>query len=105
MANLLRSFGYTVIGDCDDEAYIIRSGDTFPYFLDLCAANERRIIAIEIDGYKGHRNARQIQHDKNRTNEIISLVNHIECYRFAFWQLTPWDNDTQRAVLQEMQIQ
>jgi hypothetical protein len=94
LADLLRNRGFKAIGDNDDEAYVIRSGDSFPYFLDVYASNGERDIAVEIDGYQGHNNRRRILKDKHRTNEIKDLVHNIEVYRFAFWQLKDMDDET-----------
>lgn len=87
LANILRSKGYQAVGDNDDEAYVLRDGDSLPYFLDVFASNGTRDIAVEIDGYQGHSNRRRILRDAHRTNEIKNIVHNIEIYRFAFWQL------------------
>ena len=101
MADLLRSRGYEAIGDNDDEAYVIRNEDSFPYFLDIFASNGQRDIAIEIHGYKGHKSYNRIRHDAHRTNELKSLVTNLEVYSFHFWQLTGMDDDT---IFKELQI-
>lgn len=97
MADVLRSFGFSVRGDgdgWDDEFYVLRDGSAPPYFVDVCASNNERVIIVEIDGYKGHKSHRQILHDVHRTNEIKSLVKDAEVFRFAFWQLVRMDNET-----------
>lgn len=104
MANLLRLNGATVTGDNDDELKIIRPDNKLPRSIDLCARLGPRIIFIEVDGFTGHKTKRAIAKDKARTAEITSLVPHSELYRFAFFQLTPWNDSTKNAVLEEMSI-
>jgi len=94
VADVLRSKGFTVFGDSDDEVVIHRDEHSPPYFIDVCGCSDTRIIAIEIDGYVGHASRRRILRDKHRTDEIKRLINNIEIYRFAFWQLKGMDNET-----------
>ena len=101
MANLLRSKGYQAVGDNDDEAFAIRPDSAYPYFFDVFASNGERSIIVEIDGYKGHNSGRRIRHDQNRTNEIQQIVNHIEVFRFSFWQLKAWP---EHEILEELKI-
>jgi len=97
VADILRSYGFAVSGDgegYDDEFCIIRDGSSPPYFVDICAASDERVLIVEIDGYKGHKSHRQILHDVHRTNEIKSLIRDVEIFRFAFWQLKGMDSET-----------
>lgn len=94
VADILRDAGFTVFGDSDDEVAIYRNDTKTPYFIDVCACSDTRIIAVEIDGYRGHNSRRAILRDKHRTNEIKELINNIEFYRFAFFQLKGMDNET-----------
>jgi len=87
VADILRSRGFTVFGDTDDEVAIYRDDNSPPYFIDVCGCSDTRIIAVEIDGYKGHSSRRRILYNKHRTDEIKKLINNIELYRFAFFQL------------------
>ena len=101
VANVLRSYGYRVAGDNEDEFAVFRSGDSPPYFIDLCASNSKRVIAIEIDGYVGHKSRRRILHDMHRTNELKTLIKDLEVFRFAFFQLKGMDDGT---IAEELQI-
>lgn len=103
VARILRAYGYVVAGDADtdDEFPVFRSACDPPYYLDLCASNGKRILAVEVDGYKGHRSRRNILKDINRTNDIQALVKDIEVFRFAFWQLKDMDDET---IAEELQI-
>jgi hypothetical protein len=94
VANVLRDRGFTVFGDSDDEVIIHRGKSSPPYYVDVCGCSDTRIIAVEIDGYVGHASRRRILRDKHRTDEIKRLINNIEIYRFAFWQLKGMDNET-----------
>lgn len=94
VADVLRDRGFTVFGDTDDEVVIHRGITKTPYYVDVCGCSSTRIIAIEIDGYVGHASRRRILRDKHRTDEIKRLINNIEIYRFAFWQLKGMDNET-----------
>ena len=94
VANVLRDRGFTVFGDSDDEVIIHRGKSSPPYYVDVCGCSDTRIIAVEIDGYVGHASRRRILRDKHRTNEIKRLINNIEIYRLAFWQLKGMDNET-----------
>lgn len=101
VANVLRNHGYRVAGDNEDEFAVFRSGDTPPYFVDLCASNSTRVIICEIDGYVGHNSRRKILHDMHRTNELKTLIKDIEVFRFAFFQLKGMDDGT---IAEELQI-
>jgi hypothetical protein len=94
LADICRARGFRAIGDNDDEAYVFRNGDSFPYFLDVYASNGERDIAVEVDGYKGHNSRRRILRDKHRTNELKDIVYNLEVYRFAFFQLRGMDDET-----------
>jgi hypothetical protein len=94
LADICRARGFRAIGDNDDEAYVFRNGDSFPYFLDVYASNGERDIAVEVDGYKGHNSRRRILRDKHRTNELKDIVYNLEVYRFAFFQLKGMDDET-----------
>lgn len=103
VARILRSSGYLVAGDgeVDDEFCVFRSADLPPYYLDLCASNGKRVLAVEIDGYRGHKTRRASVKDMWRTADIKSLVKDIEVFRFAFWQLKGMDDAT---IAEELQI-
>lgn len=108
MANVLRRHGSTVFGDHDDEVSIQCEPDTFPYSLDLCALSDQGVIIIEIDGYAGHKSGRAIRKDAHRTNAIIKYFRKnglkAKVYRFAFWQLTPFNKETEELIAQELQL-
>jgi len=87
LASICRRHGYLAAGDKDDEFVVVRPGGTSCYVIDVIASNGVRVLAIEIDGYKGHSTRRGLLKDMHRTAEICALVKDIECYRFAFWQL------------------
>lgn len=87
VANILRSKGYQVRGDQDDEFAIIRPEYPYAYFVDLCASNGQRDIVVEIDGYRGHKSRRNILKDAHRFEAIKELIAGVECFRFSFWQL------------------
>ena len=74
-------------GDKDDEFAVLRDAISPPYYIDIIASNNQRVLAIEIDGYIGHSTQRRLFRDMHRTAEIKELVKDIECYRFSFWQL------------------
>ena len=88
VANILRQYGYSVAGENDDEFAVQRPGDSPPYFIDVVASNGTRVLAIEIDGHKGHWSRRALLKDRNRAADIKALVKDAEMYRFAFFQLT-----------------
>lgn len=92
VADILRCHGYTVFGDRDDEIPVEREWPNPPYYLDLYAIRGPRILAIEIDGYKGHKSKRAILKDKNRLDYIKEKLK-AECYRFAFFQLTDMSDE------------
>lgn len=85
---LCRRYGFTVFGDHDDEIPIQCEPNSPPYFIDICAVSGKRILCIEIDGYKGHSSRRAIFRDKHRTAAITRALNgKPEFYRFQFFQL------------------
>lgn len=92
VADILRRHGYTVFGDRDDEIPVEREAPNPPYYLDLCAICGPRVLAIEIDGHKGHSSKRAILKDKNRFDYIKEKLK-AECYRFAFYQLTDMSDE------------
>jgi very-short-patch-repair endonuclease len=101
VANVLRNYGYRVAGDNEDEFSVFRNADSPPYSLDLIASNSTRVIAVEIDGYRGHKSRRRILYDAHRTNELKEIVKDIEVFRFAFWQLKGTDDGT---IAKELKI-
>ena len=100
VADVLRSKGFEVYGDKDNEFAIIRPEGQGAYYLDVYAFNSKRGIVVEIDGYKGHRTKRAILKDTHRANWIKKML-RVELYRFNFSQLKDMDNDT---IANEMQI-
>jgi very-short-patch-repair endonuclease len=101
VANVLRNNGYRVAGDNEDEFSVFRDENSPPYSLDLVASNSARTIAVEIDGYRGHKSRRRILYDAHRTNELKTLIKDLEVFRFAFWQLKGMDDGT---IAEELQI-
>jgi very-short-patch-repair endonuclease len=95
VANVLRSFNYTVFGDNgDDEVSIRRDGLSPPYYIDVCGCNDKRILVVEIDGYRGHKTRYAICKDKTRLEFIKEkLGKNCQVYRFAFWQLKNTSDD------------
>lgn len=108
MANLLRRHGHTVFGDHDNEIPIQCEPDAPPYYLDICALLGQGVIIVEIDGYAGHKSKRAIRKDKHRTTAIIKYFRAqgltAKVYRFAFWQLTPFNKQTEELIAKELEL-
>lgn len=104
VANVLRSFDYTVFGDNgDDEISVRRDELSPPYYIDICGCNDKRILVVEIDGFKGHKTRYAICKDKARLEFIKEkLGKNCEVHRFAFWQLTPFNEETKENIIEEL---
>ena len=105
VSDLLTLAGFTKFGGNDDEVAIFRAQGEPPFYIDVCGCSDTRILVIEIDGYKGHKTKYSIGQDKNRLAFIKNVLGpQCETYRFAFWQLTPFDKETEKLVAQELRL-
>jgi hypothetical protein len=104
MADLFRCHGGRAAGDEDDEFDVFRPDNEKPYWCDVVASLGSRTFVVEILGFKGHNSGRAIRKDKNRENEIKALIYGIEFYSFWFWQLTPFNKETEELILEELGI-
>ncbi len=108
MADLLRRHGRVVFGDHDNEIPIQPDADAPPFYLDICALLGQGVIVVEIDGYAGHKSQRAILKDKHRTTAIIQFFKtkglEAKVYRFAFWQLTPFNKETEELITKELEL-
>lgn len=92
-----------MFGDHDDEIPITCEPNAPPYFIDITAVSGKRILCIEVDGYKGHKSRRAIQRDKHREIAISKALNgKPEFYRFQFFQLTDIEDS---YIIEELRLE
>ncbi len=72
-----------------------------PYRIDVYGRNGIRKIAVEIDGFMGHKSKRACEMDALRTRRICEKYEPIQLYRFTFKQLANW---TDEEIAQEMKL-
>lgn len=74
---------------------------TIPYRLDVTGRRGSRHLAIEVDGYLGHKSRRAYEMDGLRSRRIQEAYGPIDIYRFTFGQLASW---TDEEIAQEMNL-
>jgi hypothetical protein len=107
MANLLRKYGYVNIKIEKRMPYYLpahgQEGKIIKirYRLDVYGRRGNRRIAIEIDGFMGHKSQRAIKMDGLRSKRIQEKYGPIEIYRHTFQRLAKW---TDEEIAQEMRL-
>ena len=107
MANLLREYGFKSVKIEKRVPYYLpaygQEGKIIKirYRLDVYGRRGDRRIAIEIDGFMGHKSERAIKMDGLRSRRIQERYGPIEIHRFTFSRLAKW---TDEEIAQEMKL-
>jgi hypothetical protein len=107
MASILRRCGCLAVGIEKKCPYYLPTGKAdgsyirIRYRVDVVGRKGDRRIAIEVDGYVGHKSERAIRMDKLRTRRLCEKYGFEKVYRFTFKQLAAW---TDQEVAEEMHL-
>jgi hypothetical protein len=108
LADLLREYGYHHVEIEKPMPYNLPLQDErtlrIRYRLDCYGRDRDRQIAIEIDGYMGHKTKRSFEMDGLRRRRICETYGPIEFYRFTFKQLGGAGKWTSEEIAQEMNL-
>ena len=107
LASLLREYDFVDVEIEKPMPYTLpsyggRSPIIIRYRLDVYGRNGDRKIAIEIDGYMGHKSRRAYEMDGLRSRRIQETLGPIDVYRFTFSRLANW---TREEIAKEMRLE
>jgi hypothetical protein len=105
LANILRQCGFKSVKVEHRLPYYLplRNGEKLKirYRVDVYGKKRDRVIAIEVDGFMGHKSWRAHAMDELRTRRLQEAYAPIEIYRFTFKQLATW---TDEEIAEEMNL-
>lgn len=105
LAHLLTEYGYNPVQTEKPMPYYLPLDDgkrlRVRYRVDVYGFKEDRSIAIEIDGYMGHKSHRAYEMDGLRTRRIQEAYGPIDIYRFTFGQLAHW---SEQEIAEELRL-
>ena len=108
LANLLREHGFVNVKIEAPMPYTLPLPNgralKIRYRVDCYGRKGNRRIALEIDGYVGHKTKRSFEMDGLRRRRIQETYGPIEFYRFTFKQLGGADKWTSEEIAQEMTL-
>ena len=105
VARILRKHGFQSVAIEKRLPYYLplKNGEVLKikYRVDVYGRKANRRIAIEIDGYMGHKTQHAIQMDGLRTKRLRESYELERVYRFTFAQLASW---TDEEIAEEMNL-
>lgn len=105
LADLLRQYGFKHIAIEKRMPYYLPQNDgkiiKIRYRVDVYGRRGPRRIAIEIDGFMGHKSKRACEMDGLRSRRIQEKYEPIEIHRFTFGQLAHW---TDKEIAEEIRL-
>jgi hypothetical protein len=105
LAGILREYGFQSVATEKGLPYYLplRNGQVIKirYRVDVYGRKGNRRLAIEIDGYMGHKSQRAVQMDGLRTRRLSEAYELERVYRFTFSQLAQW---TEKEIAEEMRL-
>ena len=108
LASLLRKYGFVDVKIEAPMPYTLQlpNGRTLKirYRVDCYGRKGDRRIAVEIDGYMGHKGVRGYAMDGLRSRRIQEAHGPIDIYRFTFRQLGGAGKWTSEEIAQEMNL-
>jgi hypothetical protein len=81
----------------------LRSGKVLKikYRVDVYGRKDDRRVAIEVDGYLGHKTKHSVEMDGLRTRRLKEAYGLEKVFRFTFKQLAAW---TDKEIAEEMSL-
>ena len=108
LASLLRKYGFVDVKIEAPMPYTLQlpNGRTLKirYRVDCYGRKGNRRIAVEIDGYMGHKGVRGYAMDGLRSRRIQEAHGPIDIYRFTFRQLGGAGKWTSEEIAEEMNL-
>ena len=105
LACLLRKYGFQFVSIEKRLPYYLplRNGQVLKikYRVDVYGRKDSRRIAIEVDGYMGHKTQHAVEMDGLRTRRLKEAYGLEKVYRFTFKQLASW---TDKEIAEEMRL-
>lgn len=105
LAGILRKHGFQSVATEKGLPYYLSlpKGETLKirYRVDVYGRKRGRRIAIEVDGFMGHKTKHAIEMDGLRTRRLCETYELERIYRFTFKQLAKW---TDKEIAEEMKL-